>query len=109
MLRLKKQIHDVKDEKLALPGAQPLTLIQVSSDNLPYGCQCPLCGGIFEIPQGILYKLQEDGIADVDSGAEAKGPGDTDDVFFEDANNAPTNEPEGSSNTETVTSPAEEA
>lgn len=70
MLRLKTRIHDVEDENLAIPGAQPLTLLQVSNDNLPYACQCPLCGGIFEIPKGTLYEIEEDNIVDEDLGIE---------------------------------------
>lgn len=70
MLRLKTQLHDVKDDYLSLPNAQPLTLLQVSSENLPYACQCPLCGGIFEIPKGILYEIEEDDIPDTNSGVE---------------------------------------
>lgn len=59
MLRLKTQNHRVTDEYLALPEAQPVTLLQVSNENLPYACQCPLCGGIFEIPRGTIYRIEE--------------------------------------------------
>ena len=67
MLRLKSRSHDVRDEFLSIPDSQPITMLQVSADNLPYACQCPLCGGVFEIPEGILYKVEEDDIPDVDS------------------------------------------
>lgn len=80
MLRLKTQttrplqLHSAgesdNDEFLAIPGAEPVTLLQVANDNLPYGCQCPLCGGIFEIPQGILYRIEQDDIPDIDSDSE---------------------------------------
>lgn len=70
MLRLKRTAPKPEDEYIALPGAEPLTIVKVANENLPYGCQCPLCGGIFQIPQGVLYKLEDDNIADIDSGAE---------------------------------------
>lgn len=73
-LQLKHQNHSVEDDFLALPGAQPLTLHQVSAENLPYACQCPLCGGLFELPTGILYKLEDDNIEDGESDLEAIGP-----------------------------------
>lgn len=73
-LQLKNENHSVKDEYLALPGAQPLTLHRVSSENLPYACQCPLCGGLFEIPTGILYKIEEDNLEDKESGLNTIGP-----------------------------------
>lgn len=74
MLRLKRTVKP-DDMYLALPDAEPVTLLQVSSENLPYACQCPLCGGIFDIPKGILYKIEDDGIDDIDSGSEANGTG----------------------------------
>jgi hypothetical protein len=61
MLRLKKQANEAY---LALPGAEPVTMHEIPGDSLPYACQCPLCGGIFQIPTGILYKIEDDGIAD---------------------------------------------
>lgn len=70
MLRLKTKNHDVKDEYLSIPDSQPVTLLQVSSENLPYACQCPLCGGVFEIPEGILYKVEEDDLPDEESNVE---------------------------------------
>lgn len=70
MLRLKNHFHNNKDDYLSIPDSEPLTLLQVSNENLPYACQCPLCGGIFEIPKGVLYKVEDDGIEDVDSDSE---------------------------------------
>lgn len=72
MLRLKK--YKKESEGLAIPESEPVTLIEVSSENLPYGCQCPLCGGIFQIPQSTLYKLEDDNIQDIDSDTEVLGP-----------------------------------
>ena len=63
MLRLQKT--DLKG--LALPTATPQTLIEVDSSSLPYACQCPLCGGLFQIPEGLLYRIQDDSYDDADS------------------------------------------
>lgn len=87
MLRLKKHHADPTEEYLALPGAEPVTLVEIPGDNLDYACQCPLCGGIFNIPEGVLYKIEEDDIEDVDSGAE---PSDMD---FEEAPQEPSSNP----------------
>ena len=73
MLRLKKQSKR-DDTYLALPTAEPVTLYKLPEENLPYACQCPLCGGVFDIPEGALYKLEEDDYADIDSEAEPIGP-----------------------------------
>lgn len=74
MLRLKK--HPKRDDEyLALPGAEPVTLYEFPSKNLPYACQCPLCGGLFNIPESTVYKLEDDDYEDVDSETEPKGPG----------------------------------
>ena len=67
---LKLRSKQDPDEFLALPGAEPVTLVRVSSKNLPFGCQCPFCGELFELPQGNLYKIEDDEYADIDSGAE---------------------------------------
>lgn len=72
-LRLKTQ-SKAEDSFLALPGSEPVTLIALPTDNLPYACQCPLCGGIFEIPQSTLYRIEDDGFEDIDSDTEAIGP-----------------------------------
>ena len=69
VLRLKSKIQN-DDEYLALPGAEPVTLVQVSTENLPFGCQCPLCGGLFELPQGLLYRIENDELPDIDSDAQ---------------------------------------
>lgn len=66
MLRLKRP----EEKGLAMPESTPVTLIQVDSDNLPYACHCPLCGGIFQLPEALLYKVQEDAFEDEDQGAE---------------------------------------
>lgn len=76
-LRLKNVNHDVKDDFLALPGAQPLTLHEVDSENLPYACQCPLCGGLFELPTGVLYEIKDDTLEDGESGLTPEGPADS--------------------------------
>ena len=68
---------DLKDSGLAMPGSTPRTLIQVDTENLPYACQCPLCGGLFSIPEGLLYKVEEDALLDgefTDDDAQSKGP-----------------------------------
>lgn len=66
MLRLRKS----ENEGLALPEATPQTLIEVDSQSLPYACQCPLCGGLFQIPEGLLYRIEDDNYADEDSETE---------------------------------------
>lgn len=76
MLRLKSKPVAPEDEFLALPGAEPITVLQVANDNLPYACQCPLCGGVFQIPQGTLYEIEDDSIPDIDSGAEPRSVSD---------------------------------
>lgn len=58
------------DSGLALPGSTPKTLIQVDNENLPYACQCPCCGSIFNIPEGLLYKIEEDSLLDGDLSSE---------------------------------------
>lgn len=68
---------DLKDSGLAMPGSTPRTLIQVDTENLPYACQCPLCGGLFSIPEGLLYKVEEDALLDgefTDDDAQGNGP-----------------------------------
>lgn len=55
---------------LALPESTPKTLIEISSESLPYACQCPLCGGLFDIPEGLLYKVEEDALLDGDFNTE---------------------------------------
>lgn len=66
MLRLKQS----ETEGLALPESTPQTLIEVDSESLPYACQCPLCGGLFQIPEGLLYRIEDDNYADEDSDTE---------------------------------------
>lgn len=70
MLRLKMP----DDTGLALPGSTPVTLIQVDSANLPYACHCPLCGGIFQLPESLLYRVEKDEFEDEDQGAEPAEP-----------------------------------
>lgn len=86
-LRLAHQRHKVEDEFLVLPDAQPVTLHQIDSSSLPYACQCPLCGGLFELPTGILYKIEDDDIDDRPSGVNTIGPSNRttnfDNDFFE--------------------------
>lgn len=77
-LRLKNKQHSNKDDFLAIPDAQPITLHEVRSDNLPYACQCPLCGGIFEIPTGILYEISDDTYEDKESDVDTLGPNNSD-------------------------------
>lgn len=66
MLRLQKS----QMTGLALPESTPQTLIEVDSASLPYACQCPLCGGLFQIPEGLLYRIEDDSYADEDSGTD---------------------------------------
>ena len=69
---LKLELPDnIKDSGLALPGSTPKTLVQIEGENLPYACQCPCCGALFNIPEGLLYKIEEDTLIDGDLGAEA--------------------------------------
>jgi len=78
MLRLELP-NDVKDSGLALPESTPKTLVQIEGENLPYACQCPCCGSLFNIPEGLLYKIEEDTLIDGDLGAEAaEGEAQTD-------------------------------
>lgn len=78
MLRLELS-NDVKDSGLALPESTPKTLVQIEGENLPYACQCPCCGALFNIPEGLLYKIEEDTLIDGDLGAEAaEGEAQTD-------------------------------
>lgn len=78
MLRLELP-NDVKDSGLALPQSAPKTLVQIEGKNLPYACQCPCCGALFNIPEGLLYKIEEDTLIDGDLGAEAsEGKAQTD-------------------------------
>ncbi len=75
---IKMQLPDnLKDSGLAMPESTPKTLIEVDSENLPYACQCPLCGGLFNIPEGLLYKIEEDSLEDADFGAEVAAKGGT--------------------------------
>lgn len=55
---------NLKDSGLALPQSTPKTLIEVSGENLPYACQCPCCGSLFNIPEGLLYKVEDDALLD---------------------------------------------
>ena len=68
---------NITDSGLAIPESTPKTLIEVDSENLPYACQCPLCGGLFNIPEGLLYKVEEDVLADENFGAEVSAEGGT--------------------------------
>lgn len=80
MLRLKSFKKKPEDIRLALPDAEPVTIVKINNESLPYACQCPLCGGIFDIPQGVLYRIEEDEFEDIDSGAEPiepMGPGNS--------------------------------
>ena len=60
------------EQGLALPTSTPMTLIEVDS-NIPYACQCPCCGEIFQIPDTLLYKIEDDNFLDGDSDAEFEG------------------------------------
>lgn len=62
MIRLKIP----RENGLALPKSTPVTLVEISSESLPYACQCPLCGEVFQIPEALLYKVEEDDFADDD-------------------------------------------
>ncbi len=70
MLRLELP-NDIKDSGLALPESTPKTLVQIEGENLSYACQCPCCGALFNIPEGLLYKIEENTLIDGDLGAEA--------------------------------------
>lgn len=70
MLRMELP-DNIKDSGLALPTSTPRTLIEVDSESLPYACQCPCCGSLFNIPEGLLYKVEEDDLLDGNFSAEA--------------------------------------
>lgn len=75
MIRLRlKNNNKPEDTFLALPGSEPVTLISLPTEGLPYACQCPLCGGIFEIPNSTVFRIEDDGFEDIDSDAEVTGP-----------------------------------
>lgn len=70
--------ENIRDSGLALPESTPKTLIEVSSESLPYACQCPLCGGLFNIPEGLLYKIEEDNLVDGDFDTEMTAESNSD-------------------------------
>lgn len=69
---------NIKDSGLAMPESTPKTLIEVDSENLPYACQCPCCGALFTIPEGLLYKIEDDSLADENFDAEVSAKNGTD-------------------------------
>ena len=69
---------NIKDSGLAMPESTPKTLIEVYSENLPYACQCPCCGALFTIPEGLLYKIEDDSLADENFDAEISAKNGTD-------------------------------
>lgn len=69
---------DIKDSGLAIPESTPRTLVQIDGESLPYACQCPCCGSLFNIPEGLLYKVEEDVLLDGDFGAEPEEKGGPD-------------------------------
>ena len=73
MIRLKVP----RDNGLALPKSTPVTLVEISSESLPYACQCPLCGEVFQIPEALLYKVEEDDFADEDLAEFEEADGST--------------------------------
>lgn len=75
MLRLKRQRPRPEDVYLALPGSKPVTLKVTDTDVLPYGCQCPLCGGMFEIPKANVFHIEPDNIVDKKSNIQSSGDG----------------------------------
>lgn len=77
MIRLKLP-ENLRDSGLAMPQSTPKTLIQVEGESLPYACQCPLCGGLFDIPEGLLYKVEEDNLVDGDLIDESSEGSDVD-------------------------------
>jgi hypothetical protein len=79
MIRMKLP-ENITNSGLAMPESTPKTLIEINGESLPYACQCPLCGGLFDIPEGLLYKVEEDTLKDGDFDAEATGSGDDIDI-----------------------------
>ena len=73
MIRLKIP----RDDGLALPKSTPVTLVEISSESLPYACQCPLCGEVFQIPEALLYKVEDDDFADDDLAEFEEADGST--------------------------------
>lgn len=69
---------NIKDSGLALPESTPKTLIEIEGENLPYACQCPCCGALFNIPEGLLFKVEEDTLIDGDFGVETAEKGGPD-------------------------------
>lgn len=77
---IKMKLPDnIKDSGLALPDSTPKTLIEIDGESLPYACQCPCCGALFNIPEGLLYKVEEDALADGTFGPE-DSEGDSTDI-----------------------------
>lgn len=107
MLRLKTSPKTAEDEYVAIPGGEPITILQVANENLPYGCQCPLCGGVFQIPQGILYKIEDDDIPDVDSDTEFGASAESM-TRMPSRGSSSSNEPDIATMTETTETPAPE-
>lgn len=73
MIRLKIP----REDGLALPKSTPVTLVEISSESLPYACQCPLCGEVFQIPEALLYKVEDDDFADDDLAEFEEADGST--------------------------------
>lgn len=66
-----------REDGLALPKSTPVTLVEISSESLPYACQCPLCGEVFQIPEALLYKVEDDNFADDDLAEFSEADGST--------------------------------
>lgn len=75
---IKLQLPDnIMDSGLAMPGSTPRTLIEIDSESLPYACQCPCCGSLFNIPEGLLFKVEDDNFLDEDLDLDTDKDSDT--------------------------------
>lgn len=69
--------ENIMDSGLAMPGSTPRTLIEIDSESLPYACQCPCCGSLFNIPEGLLFKVEDDSFLDGDLNLDTDKDSDT--------------------------------
>lgn len=93
--------ENIMDTGLAMPTSTPRTLIEIDGQSLPYACQCPCCGSLFNIPEGLLFKVEDDEF--LDDTFETEG-GDSEASVDIDVTGSEESNPGGSS-----TSPAESA
>ena len=79
MIRLQLP-ENLMDSGLAMPESTPKTLIEIDSESLPYACQCPCCGSLFNIPEGLLFKVEEDEFLDDEFTDDESSSGESIDI-----------------------------